>query len=505
MSIKRLKYCVNNEFKVSKTAKYMPITDSSTGKIIAETPCCTKEEVEEAIAAANEAFQTWGRLPVQKRVTVAINIRNIINDHIEELAILCATELGKTIDESRGDVLKALEVWEASISTPYLMQGDSLAQASDGIDTVTYREPLGVFGCIIPFNFPAMIPWGWMVPFCITTGNTVVMKAASMTPMTSHRILELAIEAGLPKGVVNWVTCSRQEADILLTHPDVRGISFVGSTSVGLHVYSTAAANGKRVQCLTEAKNHALILKDAPLEVTCRRIINSTYGCAGMRCMALPVLVVEEEIADKVVELLVKYASERKMGLAYDPATELGPVVSEDHRAFVTGWIEKSIKEGAKLVLDGRNPKLPAECKGGHFVGPTIFDYVTEDMSCGQEEVFGPVTYIKRVKGFEEGLAIMNANRFANGSAIFTKDGKKSREFMIQTHGGMVGINVGIPVPISYFPFSGHKQSFFGDLHCMGKDGVAFYTETKSVTTQWYPDEDTDAKISTWEGMMNRE
>jgi len=505
MSIRRLKFCINNEFRDSKTSKYMPVTNSSTGEIIAETPCCTQDEVYEAIAAANAAFPAWSDMPVQKRVHIAIEIRNKINDHLEELAVICATELGKTIDESRGDILKAIEVWECAIATPYLMQGDSLAQASTGIDTVTYREPLGVFGCIIPFNFPAMIPWGWMVPFCITTGNTVVMKAASMTPLTSHRILELAIEAGLPAGVVNWVTASRVEADILLTHPDVKGISFVGSTSVGLHVYSTAAAHGKRVQCLTEAKNHALVLKDAPLEVTCRRIVNSTYGCAGMRCMALPVLVVEEEIADKFVAMLKKFAEERFIGYAYDPATELGPVVSADHKKFITDWIDKGEQEGAKLILDGRNPKVPAGCEKGFFVGPTIFDYVTEEMSCGQEEVFGPVTFIKRVKNFEEGLAIMNANRFANGSAIFTKDGKKSREFMRRTHGGMVGINVGIPVPISYFPFSGHKQSFFGDLHCMGKDGVAFYTETKSVTTQWYPDEDTDAKISTWEGMMNRE
>ncbi len=505
MSIKRLKFCINNEWRNSKTAKWMPVTDSSTGKVIAETPCCTKDEVNEAIAAANAAFPAWADMPVQKRVHVAIDIRNKINDHLEELSLICATELGKTIDESRGDVLKAIEVWEAAIATPYLIQGDSLAQASTGIDTVTYRVPLGVFGCIIPFNFPAMIPWGWMVPFCVTTGNTVVMKAASMTPMTSHRMMELAIEAGLPKGVVNWITASRVEADILLTHPDVKGISFVGSTPVGLHVYSTAAAHGKRAQCLTEAKNHALVLKDAPLEVTVRRIINSTYGCAGMRCMALPVLVVEEAIADKFVDLLVKLSKERKIGPAYDPNYEMGPVVSEEHKQFVTGWIEKAIEEGATLLLDGRNPKVPAGYEGGYFVGPTIFDNVTEEMLCGAEEIFGPVTCIKRVKDFEEGLAIMNANRFANGSAIFTKDGKASREFMRRTHGGMVGINVGIPVPISYFPFSGHKQSFFGDLHCMGKDGVAFYTETRSVTTQWYPDEDTDAKISTWEGMMNRE
>jgi len=504
MSIQKLKYCVDNEFKVSKTAKYMPITDSSTGKVIAETPCCTQEEVVEAIAAARAAFPGWSSLPVQKRVRVMFNIRNTFDAHLEELALSISVELGKTIAEARGDVIKAIEVCECAISTPYLMQGDSLMQASDGFDTTSYREPLGVFGAIVPFNFPAMIPWGWMIPFCITTGNTVVLKAASMTPMTSNRMLQLAIEAGLPRGVINWVTCNRTEADILLRHPDVRGISFVGSTQVGQYVYSTAAANGKRAQCLTEAKNHALVLRDAPLEAAARRIINSTYGCAGMRCMALPALCVEDVIADEFVDILTKFAKELKIGCAYDPPTELGPVVSDDHKKFVCGWIDKAEQEGAQLILDGRKIIVPG-FEGGHFVGPTIFDYVKPGMSCGDEEVFGPVTFIKRVSGFEEGLAIMNGSRFANGSAIFTRDGKMAREFMRRTDGGMVGINVGIPVPISYFPFSGHKQSFFGDLHCMGRDGVAFYTETKTVTTQWYAEGEGVAKVGTWEGMMNRE
>jgi len=504
MTVKRLKYCVNNEFKESKTAKYMPITDSSTGEVIAETPCCTKEEVLEAIAAAKAAFLSWSDMPVQKRVEVMFNIRNKFNDHLNELAKSVSVELGKTISEARGDVIKAIEVCECAISTPYLMQGDSIMQASVGFDTVSYREPLGVFGAIPPFNFPAMIPWGWMIPFCITTGNTVVMKAASMTPISSHRMLELAIEAGLPAGVVNWVTCSRKEADILLRHSDIKGISFVGSTPVGRHVYGTAASHGKRAQCQTEAKNHALVLRDAPLEAAARRIINSTYGCAGMRCMALPVICVEEAIADEFVSILMKFAKELRIGCAYDPATQLGPVVSEEHKKFVCDWIAKAEQEGAKLLLDGRNIVVPGY-EGGHFVGPTIFDHVKPEHTCGNEEVFGPVTFIKRIKNFEDGLTIMNGNRFANGSSIFTRDGKMAREFMRRTHGGMVGINVGIPVPISHFPFSGHKESFFGDLHAMGKDGVAFYTETKTVTTQWYSDADEKKAVGTWEGTMNRE
>ena len=498
----KLKYCVNNNWKQSKTSKYMPITDSSTGEIMAEAPCCTREEVLEAVAAAKTAFQKWRYTPIQQRIAVMFKLKALMDNHLAELSLSVSKELGKTLDEARGDVIKAIEVVECACATPYLMQGDSLLNVSTGHDTVMYREPIGVFAGIVPFNFPAMIPWGWMIPFCISCGNTFVLKSASLTPMTSMRILELAIEAGLPPGVVNLVTCSRNEADLLLEHPDISGISFVGSTSVGTHIYSTAAKHGKRVQCLTEAKNHALIMRDAELEVAAQRIINSTFGCAGMRCMALPVMVVEDCVADEFVSYLKKYAQLRKIGCSYDPETDLGPVVSAEHKQFVLGWINKAIEEGAQLILDGRNAVVPGFEKG-HFIGPTIFDHVTEDMSCGREEVFGPVTFIKRVKDFEEGITLMNNNPFANGSAIFTESGYWAREFVLRTDGGMVGINVGIPVPVSYFPFSGHKKSFFGDLHCMGRDGVQFYTESKTVTTRWLKDTK-KGKVSTWEGTIAR-
>ena len=498
----KLKYCVNNEWKHSKTSKYMPITNSSTGEVMAEAPCCTKEEVLEAVAAAKAAFLKWRYTAIQQRIAVMFKLKALMDNHLDELSLSVSKELGKTLDEARGDVIKAIEVVECACATPYLMQGDSLLNVSTGHDTVMYREPIGVFAGIVPFNFPAMIPWGWMIPFCISCGNTFVLKAASLTPMSSMRILELAIEAGLPPGVVNLVTCSRNEADLLLEHPDIRGISFVGSTSVGLHIYSTAAKNGKRVQCLTEAKNHALIMRDAELEVAAQRIINSSYGCAGMRCMALPVLVVEECVADEFVGYLKHFAERIKIGCSYDPSTTLGPVVSEEHKQFVLGWIQKSIDEGAKLMLDGRGTVVPGFEKG-HFIGPTIFDNVTEDMSCGREEVFGPVTFIKRVKDFDEGITLMNNNRFANGSAIFTESGHWAREFVLRTDGGMVGVNVGIPVPVSYFPFCGHKNSFFGDLHCMGRDGVQFYTESKAVTTRWLKSVK-KGKVSTWEGTIAR-
>jgi malonate-semialdehyde dehydrogenase (acetylating)/methylmalonate-semialdehyde dehydrogenase len=498
----KLKYCANGEWKESKTQKYMPVTNSSTGEVIAEAPCCTSEEVYEAIEAAKSAFPEWASTPVTRRADLMFRFRAVLDNHLEELTLLICKELGKSLDEARGDVLKAIEVVDLACATPVLMQGDALFNVSRGFDTTVYREPLGVFAGIVPFNFPAMIPFGWMIPLCITTGNTFVLKAASMTPMTSMRMLELLIEAGLPKGVVNLVTCSRNEAEILLAHPDVKGVSFVGSTSTGRHIYSTAAAHGKRVQALCEAKNHALVLKDADLPNTVSAVINSTFGCAGQRCMALPVVCVEEAIADEFASLLVEAAKKRKIGPAWDPATELGPLVSAEHKQFVLGWIEKAIQEGAQLLLDGRGAIVKGY-EGGFFVGPTILDHVKPGMSAGDEEVFGPVTFIKRVKDFDEGLAIMNSNRFGNGSAIFTQSGYYAREFVRLTQAGMVGVNVGIPVPISVFPFSGHKHSFFGDLHVLGKDGVAFYTEAKSVTSRWFAEGEA-VKMSTWEGNISR-
>jgi malonate-semialdehyde dehydrogenase (acetylating)/methylmalonate-semialdehyde dehydrogenase len=501
---KRLKYCTGGVWKESKTAKYMLCYDPSTGAVIASAPQCTAEEVEEAIAAGVKAFPSWRDTPVSKRVQVLFKMKHILDEHLDELTYLCAQENGKKWEEAMGDILKIIEVVEFACGAPQLMKGESLMNVSSGYDTVQFREPLGVFAGIAPWNFPGMIPQGWMAPICVATGNCLVLKAASFAPQTAMRITELWTKAGLPDGVINIVTTSRNEAEILLKHPAIKGVTFVGSTSVGLHVYSSAAANGKRVQALTEAKNHALVMSDAVIERAAQGIINSFCGCAGERCMALPVVVAENAIADKLVEALVRLAKDINLGPAYDKNTGLGPVVNQGHKEFVTGWIETAIKEGAKLVLDGRNPKVPAGCAKGYFIGPTILDHVTEEMSCGREEIFGPVLCIKRVNSFEEGLKIMNSSRFANGSVIYTESGHFAREFAKATDGGMVGINVGIPVPLGIFGFTGHKQSFFGDLHCMGKDGFMFYTETKNVTSTWFTNKEIPAKVSTWDGTMTR-
>lgn len=500
---KRLRYCVNGEWKESLTTTCMPVTNSSTGEIMAEAPCCTVEEVNAAVAAAEAAFPGWAGTPVTKRSRLMFDFRAVLEKHLEELTLLVSMELGKNLDEARGDVIKAIEVVELASAVPVTMQGDSLMNVSDGIDTVMYREPVGVFAGIVPFNFPAMIPFGWMIPLCVATGNTFVLKASSQTPQTAMRILELFYEVGLPRGVVNLVTCSRKEAGLLLEHPGVRGISYVGSTKVGRHIYATAAAHGKRVQVLGEAKNHALVLRDANIEMAARTVINSGFGCAGMRCMALPVVTVEEAVADEFVSLLVQLARERRMGCAYDPQTELGPVVSAEHKESVVAWIDRGAAEGARLVLDGRDTVVPG-FEGGYFIGPTILDHVTPAMSVGNDEIFGPVVCVKRVRDFEEGITLMNSSPYANGSCIFTESGLYAREFARRTHAGMVGVNVGIPVPISVFPFCGHKNSFMGDLHVMGRDGLAFYTEAKTVTTRWFGAAKAEGKLSTWEGTITR-
>ena len=500
----RLKFFVNGAWHDTESNEYMPVTNSSTGEVMAEAPKCTASEVNAAVDAAAAAFPGWRETPLPARVQVMYRFKQLVEAELDGLAVLAAKEMGKNLTEARGDVLKAIEVVELACALPVTMQGDSLMNVSTGYDTVSYREPLGVFAGIAPFNFPAMIPMGWMVPLAVTTGNTFVLKAASWSPQTALRMTQLLSDAGLPPGVLNTVTCSRTEAEILLDHRDVRGVSFVGSTPTGKHVYATASAAGKRVQCLTEAKNHAIVLKDAPVKPTAARIVNSAFGCAGQRCMALPVVCVEEEIADQLVEAIIEGAAALKLGPAWQPGTDLGPLVTDEHRRFVLEWIDKGLTEGAKLVLDGRDASIPG-CEKGFFVGATVFDRVEPEMRVGIDEIFGPVLCIKRIRNFEEGVQLMNSSEFGNGGAIFTLSGYYAREFVKRAEPGMVGINVGIPVPMSAFPFTGHKASFFGDLHVMGRDGIAFYTETKAVTTHWFTAEEMNqARVGTWEGTMTR-
>jgi malonate-semialdehyde dehydrogenase (acetylating)/methylmalonate-semialdehyde dehydrogenase len=500
--VKKLRYYAGG-WKESKTSKWMDCYDPSTGEVIAHAPQCTPAEVEEAVQAAAAAYPDWSNTPASRRVQVLYRMKALMDQHVDELTHLCAREHGKVLDEAMGDVVKVNEVIEFACGIPHLMKGPAVMNVTRGYDTTQYLEPMGVFAGIVPWNFPAMLPMGWMAPICIATGNTIVLKLASFVPQSAMRIMELWEQAGLPEGVINLVTCSRNEAEILLRHPEIKGVSFVGSTSVGRHIYATAAANGKRVQALTEAKNHALVMHDAALERAARGVAASACGCAGERCMALPVAVVEEAVADRFVALLAKFMQELKVGPAYETSSQLGPVVNAEHRKSIVNWIQKGIDEGAKLVLDGRNVTVKGYEKG-FYLGPTLFDHVKPGMTVGDREIFGPVLCVKRVKDFEEGLALMNASEFANGSVIYTQSGYVAREFARRSHGGMVGINVGIPVPVGMFGFTGHKNSFFGDLHTMGTDGIRFFTEPKSVTSHWFSEEEArEAKVlNTWDGTI---
>lgn len=502
--VNRVGFFVDGRGLPSESSSYFDIWDPSTGQVIAQVPDCSWKEVDFAVQSAEKAFRPWADTPPMKRVQVLYKFRELLDLNLDELTRMVATEHGKVLEEARGDVLKAKEVVEVACGIPSLLTGESVMNAAAGYDTVLYREPLGVFVGISPFNFPAMIPMGWMMPLCIAAGNTLVLRPSPVTPLTSMRMVELLYEAGLPGGVVNLVTCGAEQAEKLVAHPTVKGVMFVGSTRVGQQVYENAARNGKRVQALCQAKNHALVMEDAPIERSARGIINGAFGCAGERCMALPVVAVHEAVADELVACLIRLAKQRKVGPSYSHSSELGPLVTAQHKKSVSDWIQRGIDEGASLVLDGRGVTVEGY-ENGFYLGPCIFDRVEPGMSIGEQEIFGPVLCVKRVKSFEEGVSLINSNPYANGSVIFTQNGYYSREFARRADAGMVGINVGIPVPVSIFPFSGHKQSFFGDLHTMGKDGVRFFTQVKSVTTTWFNEEELKReRIDTWDGMLAR-
>lgn len=500
--MKTLKYFTNNTFKTSKTKKYFKVFNPNTGKQIAQMPKMLAPEIDQVLENAHKAYLTWSRMPILKRVQILYKVRELVVKHADELTYQVCEEQGKNWAEAAGDIAKVKEGTEVACSMPNIMMGESLMDASRGYDTVTYRESLGVFVGIVPFNFPGMIPFGWMTPICVACGNTIVLKINGATPLTCMKMAQIYKEAGMPDGVVNLVCCENEGVQQLIKSDYVKGVTFVGSTRVGRIIYEMAAKHGKRVQCLCEAKNHALVMNDAQVERTAAGIINASFGCAGQRCMALPVVVAQSRIADKLVATIKKLASQLKVGPGYDKTVKLGPVYSAEHKKRVIDWINVGLKEGAKLVLDGRKTKVKGYEKG-FYVGPTILDHVTPKMTVGQREIFGPVLCIKRVKTFKEGLALMNASPFANGSVIYTQSGYFAREFARNTDGGQVGINVGIPVPVGVFSFTGHKHSFFGDLHVLGKDSYRFFTETKTVTQHWFDEEEgKSVNVSTWDGTI---
>src|SRR5215472_1539326 len=461
-----------------KDIQYNP----ATGEAVAEIPRTTPEEISAAVGAAHKAFPSWSRTPVLQRCRVLFKYREILENHAQELIALITEENGKTIEEARGSFQRGIECIEFACSAPTLMMGDTIDQVGSGVDGWSTRNGVGVCVGITPFNFPFMVPL-WMFPMAIACGNTFVLKPSDKVPRTAVRLVELANEAGLPPGVLNLVHGAKSTVDALLTDPRVKAVSFVGSSNVAKYIYQTAANNGKRVQALGGAKNHSVVLPDADLKSTVAAILGSGFGCAGERCLATSVVVAVGEAADPLVKELVNAADHLAVGDGCQPKTQMGPVINAEAKKRILNYIELGEKEGATLARDGRKDAVARSA--GYFLGPTIFDRVNPDSRIAKEEIFGPVLSVIRVKTLKEALAVVDRSEYGNAASIFTRSGAAAREFSQNVSAGMVGINVGVPAPVAFFPFTGWKNSFFGDLHALGKDSVRFYTEQRVVTCRW--------------------
>lgn len=471
---------IGGKFRESRNDKVDPIPNPATGETIATLPYSTREEINEAVAAAKKAFPGWSETPVPERAQVMFRFKALFDKHFEELSALVTQENGKTLDESRGEVKRAIEVIDFACGAPTLMMGTNLDQIAKGIDEELTRFPVGVVAGITPFNFPNMVPL-WMIPVAIVTGNTFILKPSQLTPLSAMRIAELLQEAGLPEGVFNVVHGANDAVNQLLTHPDVAAISFVGSATVAAYIYATAAANGKRVQALGGAKNHILVMDDADLELSAPHVISSAFGNAGQRCLAGSVAVGVGKIGDALVRELAKDSAQLKVGPGTDPKTTLGPVIRGERKKKLIEYIDGAQSEGAQLVTDGRKIDMDE----GFFLGPTIFDRVTPNMKIWKEELFGPVLSVVRASDIDEALNLLNSSTYGNMASIFTTSGKNAREFKRRAQAGMLGVNIGVAAPMAFFPFTGWKNSFFGDLHATGQDSVRFYTRHKVVTTRW--------------------
>jgi malonate-semialdehyde dehydrogenase (acetylating)/methylmalonate-semialdehyde dehydrogenase len=487
MNAERVPALIGGRFEESTSDEVDPIYDPATGQTIALLPYSTPDEIDRAVRTAAAAFPAWADTPVPDRTQVMFRFKGLLEDLFEELARLVTHENGKTLPEARGEVRRGIEVVELACGAPTLLMGTNLDQIADGIDEELVRFPVGVVAGITPFNFPSMVPL-WMIPLAIVCGNTFVHKPSQRTPLSAIRIAELLTEAGLPDGVFNVVHGAKDAVDALLTHPDVAAVSFVGSAGVAASIYATGAANGKRVQALGGAKNHLLVMDDADLDRTVTALLSSAFGNAGQRCLAGSVAVGVGSLGDALVQELSGQAGRLKVGPGMEPDTDMGPVIREERKKELIGYIEQGEEVGATLVTDGRGVG-PAE---GFFLGPTIFDRVTPDMALWRDELFGPVLSVVRASDIDEALNVLNASSYGNAASIFTTSGANAREFKRRAEAGMLGVNIGVAAPMAFFPFTGWKRSFFGDLHATGADGVRFYTRHKVVTSRWWLPEKLD-------------
>ncbi len=478
-----LKNYIDGEW-VASSGESLEVDNPATGEVIARVPLSTAEEVDQAVAAAKAAFPEWRETPPLVRARYMFRLKGLMEDHFEDLARTIVEEHGKTIDEARGEVRRAIENVEVAMAVPSLMMGYNAEDIAEGIDEEAVLQPVGVFCCIAPFNFPAMVPF-WFLPYAVACGNTYIVKPSEVCPISQSRLFELMDEVDLPPGVVNLVNGSKETVDALLTHPDVAGVSFVGSTPVAKHIYATAAAHGKRAQCQAGAKNCLVVMPDAVLDRTVPNIITSAFGTAGQRCLAGALVLAVGEVYEPLKAQLVEAASRIKVGYGLDEGTQMGPVVSRKALDRILGYIERGLEEGAELILDGRGVRVEGY-PNGHFIGPTIFDQVRPEMTIAREEIFGPVLGIIRVADFDEALEIIEGIPYGNAASLFTSSGKWAREFKYRVRCGNIGINIGIAAPIASFPFGGMKESFFGDLHGQGRDAIQFFTDRKVVITRWF-------------------
>lgn len=475
---------IGREWRTEPNVPQGQVVNPATGEVLAHVPLCGPAQVDEAVAAAKEAFAHWSQVPPVERARYLFRYRALLEEHAEEIVRLITLEHGKTLHDARGSLRRGIEVVEFACGIPTLMMGTTLENIARDIDGSLIYQPLGVCAGITPFNFPAMIPL-WMIPIAIACGNTFVLKPSPRVPLTAVRLLELLQQTGLPPGVVNLVHGDKEAVDAILAHPDIKAVSFVGSSPVAKYVYEKAAAHGKRVQALGGAKNHITVMPDADLDKAVQGIVESAFGSGGQRCLAASVVVAVEPVGDELVARLVEAAKAYTVGDGQAEGTRMGPLNNPAARQRALDYIERGLAQGATLVLDGRDPALlsrPSSC----FVGPTIFDRVPLDSDLLKDEIFGPVLCVVRVQSLEEAIALVNRSRYGNASSIFTRDGKAARTYVSRVDVGMVGVNVGVAGPMAFFSFGGRKDSFFGDLRAHGMDAVRFYTAAKSVTVRWF-------------------
>lgn len=493
-TIPTVKLLINGHLVESLTTTWREVVNPATQEVLARVPFATADEMAAAVASAQQAFKTWRKTSIGARARIFLKYQQLIRENMKELAAILTAEQGKTLPDAEGDIFRGLEVVEHAASVGNLQLGELANNVAGGVDTFTYLQPLGVCAGITPFNFPAMIPL-WMFPMAIATGNTFVLKPSEQDPMVTMRLAELAIEAGVPPGVLNVIHGGADAVNFLCDHQDIKAISFVGSTAVGTHVYNRATQNGKRAQCMMGAKNHAVVLPDANKQQTINSLLGAAFGAAGQRCMALPVVILVGEAQSWLPELVEK-SKTLKINAGIEAGTDVGPVVSSGALSRICSLIATGVEQGAKLELDGRNPEVPGY-QDGNFVGPTIFSGVTPEMTIYREEIFGPVLNIMAVDTLSAAIETINANPNGNGTALFTNSGSTARHFKEEIDVGQVGINVPIPVPVPLFSFTGSRASKLGDLGPYGKQVIQFYTQTKTITERWFNAEENSTTVNT--------